>query len=141
LHCQQGGEIAQRVSLAFGLPTRDKKKGVAEPKGSLALYSYEKSPQIEGEHASFASGCVELLPLLEEPVVCSSFMYALSSYLFLKSHEFFVLVVLAFASIFDHLDEILNFVSQTIFVFGCCQSNHKGGRSETKLIRTLVYLW
>ena len=57
LHYQQWGEIAQRVSLAFGLPTRDKKKGVVEPKGSLALYSYEKESTNRGRACIF---CIRL---------------------------------------------------------------------------------
>jgi len=52
----------------------------------------------EGEHTSFASGCVEILPLLGELVVCvicDLFLATLSSYLFLRSHGFFYAMVLS----------------------------------------------
>jgi hypothetical protein len=57
------------------------------------LHSSHKSPlfeaehaSFEGEHVSFASGCVELLPLLEEPVLCASGAEPLC--LFLKTSTF-----------------------------------------------------
>jgi len=103
----------------------------------------KKSPQIEGEHASFASGCVELLPLLEEPMVCQLCFVHVRFELLSLLEEPWILCLGCVSFCIDF--------SSPGWDFEFCVANHlcvwmlsiksSRGRSETKLIRTLVYLW
>ena len=66
------GESMQRLRFFILIATRDKKKVVAQVNGEFCIHMIKRVNKLRGGHTSFASGCVELLPLLEEPVHCLS---------------------------------------------------------------------